>query len=169
MGHPRTLPLFDPKVQPSSWNERMTSGEYAVHYSRFENILQGTGPFCTIFDTLADAEQYAKEQVSLKPQLRCRIYDHQGLAKPPVREIRGTQYVGESEISPRFRRWGGSVLFFGGLALIIVDWSADFRLTWPATIGVRMVIPGLILLVTEAALVLHAKRKAAHDEHQGLV
>jgi hypothetical protein len=40
----------------------------------------------------------------------------------------------------------------------------DFRLTWPATIGARMLIPGLILLVTEVILVLHAKRKRIHDE-----
>jgi hypothetical protein len=39
----------------------------------------------------------------------------------------------------------------------------DFRLTWPATIGARILIPGLILLVTEVALVLHAKRKRSHD------
>jgi hypothetical protein len=169
MGHPRTLPLFDPKAQPSSWNERMTPGEYAVHYSQFENIAPGTGPYCTVFGTFAEAEQYAKEQVSLHPALRCRIYDHQGLAKPPIREIRGTQHIGESEITPRFRRWAGSILFFGGLALVILDWSSDFKLTWPATIGVRMLIPGLILLVTEVALILHAKHKAAHDHHQGLI
>jgi hypothetical protein len=45
-----------------------------------------------------------------------------------------------------------------------VDWSSDFKLTWPATIGVRMLIPGLILLVTEVALVLHARQKRSHDE-----
>ena len=55
-------------------------------------------------------------------------------------------------------------MFFGGLALVIVDWSSYFKLTWPATIGVRMLIPGLILLVTELALMLHAKRKHIHDE-----
>jgi hypothetical protein len=169
MGHSRTLPLFDPKVQPSSWNERMQPGEYAVHYSSFESGTLENGPYCTVFNTLAEAEQYAKEQVSLKPALRCRIYDHRGLARQPIRETRGTQHVGESEISPRFRRWGGSILFFGGLALVILDWSTDFSLTWPATIGVRMLIPGLILLVMEVALTLHAKRKAAHHEHQELV
>ena len=56
------------------------------------------------------------------------------------------------------------------VALVMAPQNApDFSLTWPATIGVRMLIPGLILLVIEVALVLHAKRKPAHDEHQGLV
>ncbi|WP_433965120.1 hypothetical protein [Tunturiibacter gelidiferens] len=141
----------------------MSPGEYAVHYSSFDSSALGTGPSCTILESLADAEEYAKAQVALKPRLRCRIYDHRGFVGLPIREVRGQEYVGESEISPRFRRWFGSLLFFGGLALMILDWSVDFRLTWPATIGVRMLIPGAILLVTELILILHAKRKRIHD------
>lgn len=166
MNSPRTLPLFDSGEQPASWNERMSPGEYAVHYSSFDSSALETGPTCTILGSLADAEEYAKAQVALKPTLRCRIYDDRGFVGPPILEVRGQQYVGESEISPRFRRWVGSLLFFSGLALIILDWSVDFRLTWPATIGVRLLIPGLILLVTEVILVLHAKRKRIHDEVQ---
>jgi hypothetical protein len=82
----------------------------------------------------------------------------------PSSRFRGHKYKGEVEISPRFRRWFGSSLFFGGLALILVDWSVDFRLTWPATIGMRMFISGLILLATEVALVLHANRKNIQDK-----
>jgi len=136
----------------------MSPGEYAVHYSSFVRSAPEIGPSCTILGSLAEAEEYAKAQVALKPGLRCRIYDHQGFVGPPILEVRGQQYVGEREMSPRFRKWLGSVLFFGGLALIILDWNVDFRLTWPATIGVRMLIPGLILLLTEVILVLHAKR-----------
>jgi hypothetical protein len=157
----RTVPLFDSSAQPASWNERMLPGEFAVHYSNFDS---SAGPSCTILGSLEDAEEYAKAQVVLKPGLRCRIYDDQGFIGPPLLEVRGRQYKGESDISPRFRRWCGSLLFFGGLALVIVDWSVDFKLTWPATIGVRMLIPGLILLVTEEILVLQVKRKRIHEQ-----
>lgn len=161
---PRTVQLFDSGAQPASWNERMSPGEYAVHYSSFDRDARGTGPSCTILGSLEDAEEYAKAKVFLNPKLRCRIYDHRGFVGPPILEVSGQQYKRESAISPRFRRWFGSLLFFGGLALVIVDWSVDFRLIWPATIGVRMLIPGLILLVTEVALVLHAERKPIHDQ-----
>jgi hypothetical protein len=161
---PRTVPLFEPGAQPASWSERMAAGEYAVHYSSFDKDVRRTGPSCTILGSLEDAEEYAKAQVMLNPVLRCRIYDDRGFVGPPIVEVCGPQYKGESEISPRFRRWFGSLLFFGGLALVIVDWNADFKLTWPATIGARMLIPGLILLVTEVALVLHARRNRIHDE-----
>ena len=100
----------------------------------------------------------------LLPTLRCRIYNHEGLGREPVREIRGAEYKGESEISARFRRWAGSVLFFGGLGLTILDWSTDFDLGWPAMIGTRMLPVGLILLVIELALVIEARRKKSHVE-----
>ena len=143
----------------------MTSGEYAVLYSGIQPVPSDnregkptSGPICTVFSTLAEAEEHATRQVALIPTLRCRIYDHQGLAVQPIREIRGSQYKGESEITARFRRWAGSILFFGGLALVVLDWSTDFNLSWPATIGVRMFPVGLVLLVTELVIVITARR-----------
>jgi hypothetical protein len=79
----RTLALFDSGAQPASWNERMSPGEYAVHYSSFDSSAPGTGPSCTILGSLAEAEEYARPQVALKPALRCRIYDHEGFVGPP--------------------------------------------------------------------------------------
>jgi hypothetical protein len=164
MAQSRTLLLFDPNAQPQCWNERMTSAEYAVLYSgqpipsHHPGGTPATAPTCTVFSSLAEAEEHAAQQVALIPSLRCRIYDHQGLAVQPIREIRGNQYKGDSEISARFRRWAGSILFFGGLALVVVDWSSDFSLSWPATIGVRMFPVGLVLLVTELVIVITARR-----------
>jgi hypothetical protein len=41
-----------------------------------------------VFSTLADAEEYAAQQVALWPSLGCRICDHHGLGRQPIREIR---------------------------------------------------------------------------------
>lgn len=160
MGGLRTLPLFDPATQPSSWNERMSAGEYAVHYSSFAN--PAIAPFCSVFSSLPEAESYAKEQIALHPDLRCRIYDHHGFVGEPLREFRGATYKGDSDLSPRFRRWAGSILFFGGLILTLIDWRANFRFVWPAMIGTRMILPGLLLLLTEAIIVFYAKRRTPH-------
>jgi hypothetical protein len=143
----------------------MTAGEYAVHYSSFDGA-PGTAPSCTVFSSLAEAEAYAREQIAQRPDLRCRIYDHQGFVGPPIREVSGRNYKGESVISQGFRRWVGSVLFFGGLVLVIVDWSHDFGLTWPAMIGLRMLIPSLILLMTEAVVMVQASRKSQHGNER---
>jgi hypothetical protein len=154
----RTVPLYDERAHPPCWNERMTSGEYAVHYSSFEG-----GPdaalFCTVFGSLEESEDHARREIARRPALRCRIYDHEGFARPPVREFTGSKYKEEPGIGPRFRRWGGGVLFFGGLTLTIIDWRSDFELSWPAMIGTRLLFPGLVLLVTDALIVLTEKRK----------
>jgi hypothetical protein len=109
MIHLRTVPLFDPGAQPASWNEHMSPGEYAVHYSSFDKDARGIGPSCTILGSLEDAEEYAKAQVMLNPELRCKIYVDRGFVGPPILEVCGQRYEGESEISPRFRRWFGSL------------------------------------------------------------
>ena len=164
--------LFDPDAKPQSWNERLQPNEFAVLYygPRDAQPLAVEGvdavpdaPFCTVFPTLDDAEGHAREQVRRNPELECRIYDETGLGGPPLREISGLRHKKESEISPRFRRWGGSVLFGGGLALVVYDWSQDFSLTWPATIGLRLLPAGLVLLITEAVLVWSARRRRAAD------
>jgi hypothetical protein len=173
MAQVRKLLLFDPDAQPSCWNERMVPGEYAVLYSSYQLVLPDdsedlpSGPFCTVFSTLAEAEEYAAQKVRDYPSLRCRIYDDQGLGRQPIREIRGTEHKGESEISSRFRRWFGGTLLFGGIVLTILDWSTGFSLTWPATIGTRMIPVGLILLVMEVGIALSAKHKKHSKKQDG--
>jgi len=165
---PRTLLLFDPTIQPQSWNERMADGEFAVLYSGASvstppGIAPGQ-PFCSIFPSLAAAEFHATQQVAHHPTLRCRIYDHNGLGRSPIRELRGARHKAESDIGPRFRRWVGSLLFVGGITLTAIDWHADFRYGWPSMIGTRMIPTGLVLLFIDAAIVFthwHDRRRQA--------
>jgi hypothetical protein len=154
----RTVPLYDERAHPSSWNERMKAEEYAVHYSSFEGH-PAVPPYCTVFGSRAEAEAHAASETARRPELRCRVYDHEGLGRPPVREFKGSKYKEEAGIGPRFRRWGGGLLFFGGLILTIIDWRSDFELSWPAMIGTRLLAPGLVLLATDAVIVLTERRR----------
>ena len=140
----------------------MAVGEFAVHYSSFAASTKE--PYCSVFPDLDAAEAYACTQVEERPWLRCTIYDHQGRVGAPLRDIRGSECKTEGELSPRFRRWAGSVLFFGGLILFVLDWSVDFRLSWPSLIGVRLFFPGLILLCMEAVVVWHARRARVRSD-----
>jgi hypothetical protein len=159
VSYPRTLPLFDSTVSQGTWNERMSEGEYAVHYSAFSSSDR-TGPYCTVFADLESAVAYAQHQVAANPTLQCRIYDHHGLAGQPAREISGSTFKWPSEITARFRRWGGSILFFGGAILFAVDWANDFNYAWPSLVGSRIVLPGLVLLFIEAMIILQARLDA---------
>jgi hypothetical protein len=151
----------------------MKPGEYAILYSSLplgcdpENRAATRELFCSVFSSLANAEEYAEQQVYLLPTLGCRIYDHHGLGRQPIREIRGIEYKGEEEISPRFRRWWGYGLFFVGGALLVVDWRADFGLLWPAMFATRLMPIGLLLLVTDLVIFIEARRrKPAKNDHQ---
>lgn len=143
----------------------MASGEYAVLFAGLgptppadQSVAPGT-PFCVVFSSLPGARAFASQQVAIHPTLRCRIYDHHGLSNEPVEEIHGAAYVSERDISPNFRRWAGSILFVGGLALTLLDWYTGFDLTWGATVGTRLFPIGAVLLLTELVLVFEAKRK----------
>jgi hypothetical protein len=171
MAEPRILLLFDPKATPQTWNERMSPGEYAVLYSNLQPPLAGqqadsfssTDPICVVFDSLGAAEEYATRQAAQFPKLRCRIYDHHGLGRSPVREIAGTEGAEKNQISARFRVWVGGGLLLTGIALGLAEWLSDFRLTWAGTVAARMAPVGVILLITELAIVLEARRKKRRE------
>ena len=143
----------------------MAAGEYAVHPSSYED--PSATPHCFVFPSLSDAEEFARQQATLQPDVRFRIYDHNGFIGAPIREIRGTNYRDRNEITPRFRRWVGSILFFGGLILTVADWSVDFRFLWPSMLGTRMLMPGAMLLFIEAMIMLHARRARSHKTVHG--
>lgn len=156
----RTLPLYDEHARPPCWNERMAAGEYAVHHSSFDS--SAAPPFCTVFGSLEEAKAHAAEEITQRPDTRCRIYDHHGFVGAPICEFTGRSYKETGEISARFRRWVGSLLFFPGVILTAIDWYYDFSLNWPAMIGTRMLFPGLILLVTEGVIIVNARRRVGH-------
>ncbi len=171
MAEPRTLLLFDPTAVPQSWNERMTVGEYAVLYRNLQPPREGgradnpsgEGPVCDIFESLDAAVEYATRLVARFPKLRCEIYDHHGMGNDPVREIVGAEGAERNIISARFRRWGGGGLLIGGIALGIAEWVSNFTLTWAGLIAARIVPVGVILLITELAIVLEARRKMRRE------
>ena len=150
----------------------MTDGEFALLYDGATiqpHLSQGDvnvdAPFCSVFSSLAHAERYACRQTQIHPTLRCRLFDHEGLGKPPLREFRGAAYKGESEITPRIRRWlGGSLFSVGGL-LTLIDWRVDFRYMWASTLGTRLMVPGGTLLAVEAAYQINAAYKRRKEAH----
>lgn len=151
----RTLPLYDPAATPSTWCERMSPGEFAVHTSNIST--------CAIFPTLPAAEAFAAEQVAAHPDLRCRIYDHQGFIGEPIREFAGTAFRSNTGLSPRYLRILGLTLLIAGIILFTVDWANKFRFGWPGFLGARLLIFGL--LVTAFALLtrLHEFQKSRNQ------
>jgi hypothetical protein len=159
VNYPRKLPLYDENLQPGKWNERMVPGEFAVHYSSFP-VKDYEGLCWTVSGSLDEAVAHAREKVDQRPALRCTIYDHEGFVGAPFGDIRGKEFKDKGSISPRFRRWAGSVLFIAGMTLMIVDWRTDFELMWPGMFGSRIVIPGFAILEMDAITTIHQRKRA---------
>jgi hypothetical protein len=102
------------------------------------------------------------------PPLAAASMTIMGWVASPSGKSAGSNYKGEEEISPRFRRWWGYGLFFGGMVLLVVDWRADFGLLWPAMFATRMMPIGLLLLVTELVICIEARRKKRREERSPL-
>lgn len=153
----RRVPLFDPAARPSTWAERMAADEYAVHFTEFESPEERAQPYCVVFGSLAEATAFAQAEVARRPRLRCRLYDHQGFIGAPAAEIRGADYKDKVDISPTFRRWGGLGMLVGGGLLYAIDAAGGYRWLWPSMLGSRLAMPGAILVVMEAFILLHRR------------
>ena len=141
----RTLPLYDPTSTPSTWCERMSPGEFAVHTTDSSS--------CTIFPSLPEAETFAAAHTASTPTIRCRIYDHQGFIGEPLSEFSGSDFRSNTGLSPRYLRILGVMLLVVGVTLFSIDWLNGFRFGWPGFLGARLLVFGL--LVTAFALLSH--------------
>ena len=159
----RTLPLYDPASHPSVWNERMTPGEFAVHFSRRQSSAVAS---CIVFPSLAEAEAFATAEVRTHTDLRCRIYDHHGFIGAPLREIAGPRFKA-GDLSPRLRRALGLLFFLSGIGLIAYDGLHGFGGEWPVLLGSALILPGIILLLFELLGSLQKRQNAAFNNRQG--
>lgn len=156
MPAPRTLPLYNPAATPAGWNECMVPGEFAVHFS-YRRSPATTTPTCVVFASLSEAEAFAAEEISKHPDLRCRIYDHQGFVGAPLHEFAGPHFKSNLGLSSLYlRRLGGSLLLIG-IILFLADWVNGFRFGWPGFIGARLLIFGTLLVMIELLFLLQTR------------
>lgn len=141
----------------------MADGEAAVLFTgdRPEELNGTETPdagFCVVAGSLAEGEQYAREAVAAQPKMIARIYDRRGMVGAPLAEFAGSQ-ANRSEISAKFRRWGGGSLFVVGVLLGAAELISGMRINWAGMLAARLIPVGVILLLTELGLVLGARRE----------
>ncbi|WP_263417496.1 hypothetical protein [Terriglobus albidus] len=141
----------------------MAEGEFAVLFSgdrpeTVEGEATPEGPFCVVAADMADAERYAREVVVLYPTMITRVYDRRGMVGAPLFEAHGAK-ANHSEISARFRRWAGGSLFGVGAALGLAEIISGFTINWAGMLAARLLPVGVVLLLTEAAIVVGARRE----------
>ena len=86
--------LFDPRRTPRDWTELIRPTQYAVFLKNREDCtsLAPGGQLypnpddnsCVVFNRLDAAQRFCEAKVEALPDVRCEIYDAQGLAHAPL-------------------------------------------------------------------------------------
>jgi hypothetical protein len=141
----------------------MSEGEFAVLFSgdrpaTVEGESTPEGPFCVVAADMVAAERYANEAVVQHPEMIARVFDRRGMVGAPLFEAHGSK-ANRNEISARFRRWAGGGLFITGAALGLAEIISGFSINWAGMLAARLLPVGVVLLLTEAAIVLSSRRE----------
>jgi hypothetical protein len=163
----RVLPIYDHRAHPPVWSDRMTPGEFAV---LCEDARTGapkqpdntvapseSSHVCAIFDSRQEAEDFARERVSIFPGMRCAVFDHEGRAKQPLLTVHRPEFAPRGEIGPAFRRWVGGTCLVAGLGCGAWEIAHDYATIWAGTLAIRLLPVAAVFLGAEVVLWGQAK------------
>ena len=151
--------LFDPRRSPRDWTEVLGPTQCAVflkdRLTSASRNLEGkpyTDPdatTCLVFDRIEDACRYCEDKVKALPQLRCEIYDPEGLAHPPLLVIIHADFYQEEDSGSywsRRRKWIAILLFLMAPPLIWVDMRRANSLVLPTFLAFNCILLALRFL-----------------------
>jgi hypothetical protein len=106
--------LFDPRRNPRDWTDLVRPTECAVFLKDRTTSVAVTPdglPYatpteiaCMVFNSLDAAQRFCEAKVKALPQLRCEIYDAQGLAHPPLLVMVHPDHERHEDSGSRWRR-----------------------------------------------------------------
>jgi len=155
----RQVLLYDPTRVPREWMALVRPGQYAVFLSDVESSAPLTADglpvnfaseyFCLLFDLLADAESYCRDQVKKIRRLKCEGFDSAGRTNPPVAVFVNDEFAHtlDSEAKgQRLVRWG-IVTIAVSVPLLWYAWRNDAGVVWwPVLVSINLVFAGLRLI-----------------------
>jgi len=165
------LRLYDRSRTPSSWTEIVRAGQFVVFAKTIDTgaPCDADGrPFadvedvsCLLFDGLAGAEAFCREQVNRAPNVRFDVFDSTGRAQAPLVVIvhRSKQKLLEGNPrGTRLRRQGAIALFI----VAGVSFWYDFQhgpgvQIFPTLLGINLVVVAARLLQLNGSYA-HAER-----------
>jgi len=147
----RVLQLYDPQ-RKGTWLDQLSPGEYpaflrdgktcAERDADGNPLRRNQASVCLVFSSLQEARQFGEQKIRERPDLRCDIYDHEGLSRPPLYTF------GEKEWNPTPRTL---LLVAAGCAaaslpLFFWDWSRRGEVVLASVIGINLVAAALRFL-----------------------
>jgi hypothetical protein len=128
---------MEPKRSATYWGPAMAESQYAVFHFDVKTMAMREGdgdPL--IFDSLLDAEVYAKDKIAVMPGLGCRIYDYAGKIVGTFNDARIYERFHGAPAAKRSLLVGTACLV-AGVTLISLDVRFGFRLIFGVFLGVR--------------------------------
>jgi len=116
---------------------------------------------CLVFSRLDAAQRFCEEKVRALPQLRCEIYDSQGLAHPPLAVILHPESQRKEDAGPiwsRRRKLGAGALFPISLVLFWMGMRSSTSGDLAIFLGINCIFLALRLLYWNFGL-KHSERK----------
>lgn len=157
--------LYDPRRRPRDWTEIIRPTQCAV-FLKDQKTSQSLAPdgnpypnpddtACFVFDRLAGAQQFCESQVQAHPNLRCEIYDAEGLAHPPLLVIVHPDRSHKEEagsVWSRRRKLIAVLLFLAAPPLIWMDVRRSNTLIVPTFLAFNSILAGLRFLYWDFGL-----------------
>ncbi len=116
---------------------------------------------CLVFDRIDKAREFCEATVQAMPQLRCEIYDSEGLAHPPLLVIVQKDFAHQEDTGSfwaRRRKLIAVLLFLVAPPLIWLDVRGHSTLIVPTIVAFNCIIAAMRLLFWNAG-VRHRERE----------
>jgi hypothetical protein len=176
-----SLRLFDPDRDPTSWTEIVRPGQYVAFAKTIDTgascdaegrpFLAVEEATCLLFENLAEAETFCRQQAELAPDVRFEVFDSTGRANPPLLVIVHPSKVARLEGNPhgmRIRSLVAAIL----LIVAALSFWYNFRngpsfQVFPTLLGINLVVVAARLFQLNKSYA-HAERvrKERLAEHQ---
>jgi hypothetical protein len=154
-----SIRIYDPERKPQHWNLGMKDSQFAVFHYDYQTgtwrTAQGTyskspeEETVLLFDSLAEAEAYCREQVEKVPSVFCRIYDRRGTAEGEVKAIYSRK-IAAKILGPKAARkkltHGALLLLASGLC-VLVDWRLGGPVILGVVVGSKFLTSGIMRVV----------------------
>ena len=151
--------VFDPQRRPSDWSGVVRPAQCVVFLrdrftpeARDGNGVRYADPddaTCFVFDRFEDARRFCEAKTQSFPNLRCAVYDAEGLAHPPLFVSAGPerrQTLGFGVVSVRIRRAIAAAMLLVAPVFIWIDIRGDYALIFPTFVALNCILAGVRLL-----------------------
>ena len=174
------LRLYDPDRRPPNWVDIVRPTQFVAFSS---DVATGATtnaegrPFappsaatCLIFDSLAEAKQFAEMRVAEVPAVRFDIFDARGRLEPPLLVIVHPSHAAALETSERgmrIRKWIALAMVLAAPPLVWYDFSTTRgSMVLPSFLAVSMIVIALrLLLMNSAVQDAERARRARLERH----